>query len=538
MIRNEIKKQICAAAGMFILIILSVACEDFNELNTPPDEIVAENVDGSLLGQAFAFAQMSSFFGEGNNYQAAYSHYGNAYSQYKATIHPNFDMDQLEVANRHMILINNNYYENTAPQLQFVENYSAENGLPVVNAMAKIWRVVAYHRMTDLYGPVIYSQFGNGETSVAYDAQEDIYMDFFQTLDEAIAVLEQNRGGNAFGSHDQMYAGNVDQWILFANSLRLRLATRVVYVEPELAEQEAEKAIAGGIITGNSDNAELVTTINSENPLSSITYHDEFRMSATLHSVLVGWNDPRLPVYLAEVWNGGGYKGLRNGLPADQKDRTFLTNNYSAVGNRWRPLFSGPWGEGGVNAPVEVLLAAEVYFLRAEGALRGWDMGGGTAEEYYNEGIRMSLSQDRIGASAAEIEDYITGTDLPVGIDDPWGTPPMTDIPVLYQPGAGFEKQLEQIITQKWLALFPEGIEAWTERRRTGYPVGYAVINSINPNIPVTGLVRRQKYSSEEYSNNAVAVEAALDLLGGPDGDHIRVWWDKKPLGDYPTPTQ
>src|SRR5690606_30446972 len=107
-----------------------------------------------------------------------------------------------------------------------------------------IWRVQMYHRVSDYFGPIMYSQFGNQETSVAYDSQEAAYKDFFVTLDEAVAVLEQNRTANAFGAHDQMYEGDVSKWLTFANSLRLRLAMRIAYVDPVLAQSEAEKAVA------------------------------------------------------------------------------------------------------------------------------------------------------------------------------------------------------------------------------------------------------------------------------------------------------
>jgi hypothetical protein len=183
--------------------------------------------------------------------------------------------------------------------------------------------------------------------------------------------------------------------------------------------------------------------------------------------------------------------------------------------------------------------ASEVYFLRAEGALRGWNMGG-TAMELYNQGIRASL-EERTDVSGDIINSYITSTNTPVAPDNGialYNSPPVTDIPVVYQEGADFETQLEQIITQKWLSLFPmNDWEAWTERRRTGYPVGYAIIESKNPEVSETELVRRLRFVTSEFSNNAEAVGEALLLLDGPDATSTRLWWDAKPLSDYPTPT-
>src|SRR5690606_14478767 len=125
--------------------------------------------------------------------------------------------------------------------------------------IAKIWKVQLYHRQTDYWGPLIYSEVGNGKTSVAFDAQKDIYMDFFKILDEAAAVLKQNKTARPFASDDLVYGGNVPAYLKWLNSLRLRLALRVSYVDPALAKQQAEKSIsdADGVMMTNADNALL-----------------------------------------------------------------------------------------------------------------------------------------------------------------------------------------------------------------------------------------------------------------------------------------
>jgi len=392
--------------------------------------------------------------------------------------------------------------------------------MPLANAIAKVWKVEMYHRMSDYFGPIIYSQFGNEKSSVAYDSQADIYHSFFKTLDTAVLILKQNSGKNAFGGNDQIYSGNADKWYRFANSLRLRLAMRIVYVEPALAQLEAEKAIAAGVIVNNSDNANVISTVNSINWLSSLTYISEFRMSASIQSVLTGYNDPRISEYFGQAATGGGFKGVRNGLPAVEKGGT-LNNISSFVSTKYLPIASG-----GANLPNRILSASEVAFLKAEGALRGWNMGG-TDVDLYNTGIRLSLSE-RTTASSTQIDNYVNSTSKPVAISDKWNTPAMTDIPVLYQVSGSFEKKLEQIITQKWIALYPDGWEAWSERRRTGYPKGYPVINSLNTFVPKDSIMRRITFSSSEISNNNAAVLEARKLLNGPDQNNTRLWWDAK----------
>jgi len=526
-------------------IVFSSCTQDFEELNTRPDAIIATNVNAGLLGQAFAQAQYFGMKGSAGPFQLYQSLFGDLYAQYFANTQINFDSDRhIQVggwSNGAWV----EFYNTTAPQVKFVEDFSAENDMPVENALAKIWKVQVYHRITDYWGPIIYSEFGNEQNTVAYDTQESVYRSFFPTLDEAVAVLKANAGGAAFASHDQLYAGSVDQWLKYANSLRLRLALRVKYVDPDLAKQEAEKAVADGVIMENEDNAMLKTTANSRNPYWTITDWGEFRMSASMESVLKGYSDPRMPEYFSPVvgvdlnedgtvsdaerdpdGDGSFYEGLRNGHAKVDIVAT-LNRIHSDMGTQF--LNSGRGGSD-TGGPIRVLSAAEVYFLRAEGALEGWAMGG-TAEELYNKGIESSL-KERTAASDAEIAAYIASTSTPIPTDDVWNTPALSDIPVAFETGGSEERQLEQIITQKWLALYPDGVEAWAEVRRTGYPRLYPRLNSENSDVPKDQLMRRLIFVESEYSNNEDAVLAAEQLpeiaSRGGNKNSTHLWWDAK----------
>lgn len=502
-----------------LLLLCALGCtKKFDDINTPSNLIVAKNVDASLLGQEFAGAQ---YFGLlAGQYQVGENLYADIYAQYFATTQPKFNSDQYAEQGAWTNIMWNEFYSNPAIQLYFVENYTKAHNMPLANAIAMVWRVEIYHRMSDYFGPIVYSQFGNGKTSVAYDSQADIYHSFFKTLDTAVMVLNSNSGGNAFGGNDQVYAGNADKWYHFANSLRLRLALRLSYIDPVLAQSEAEKAVTAGVITDNSGNANVLSTVNSINWLSIWTYIDEFRMSASMQSVLTGFNDPRISAYYSPASSGGGYKGVRNGLPASEKGGT-LNAEHSFVSKDYLPI-----AKGGSNPPNRVMSASETYFLRAEGALRGWNMGG-TAKDLYNLGIQMSIS-DRTTATAAQIDNFINSTSTPVALNDKWNTPAMSDIPVKYDEAGSFERKLEQIITQKWIALYPDGWESWSERRRTGYPKGYPVINSLNPIVPKDSIMRRLMFTSGEISTNNSAVMEARKLLNGPDQNNTRLWWDAK----------
>lgn len=537
---------------MTVLIISSVSCTDkFDELNVKRGALTTDQMDGSMIGFAFAEAQhwgMRAWY-QGNNLFAG------EYSQFQATIHPNFTSSNYNGPGSWTNLMMEGFYSNTgfgaaANQLDFVLKYTAKNNLKAENALAKIWKVMLYHRQTDYWGPIIYSEFGNGKTSVPFDSQKDIYYDFFKILDEAATDLRAANTANPktkiYDTHDLVYGGDIMKNLKLLNSLRLRLAIRIAYVEPVKAKTEAEKAASApeGFIVNNADNAMSKVNLNFVNKLSTITYISEFVLTSTLASLMNGYEDPRIPEYsqpcCGRLTPGnavfGGLVGFRNGYPASQRGKE-KDLTYSYVGKKWLPI-----NNGGTNEPDPIMEAAEVFFLRAEGALRGWNMGG-TAQDLYNEGIKASL-KFRVNASDAVANSYVNSTKLPAkpldrfGNPDARNSPPVTDIPVLYDAAGSFERRLEQIITQKWLALFPmNDTEAWAERRRTGYPKGYAIIESANPDLTRTQLARRLIYPPNSYSKNGAATTAALTLLGGPDTYATRLWWDAKPLASYPTPT-
>ena len=536
---------------MTVLIISSVSCTDkFDELNVKRGALTTDQMDGSMIGFAFADAQhwgMRAWY-QGNNLFAG------EYSQFQATIHPNFPSSNYNGPGSWTNLMMEGFYSNisfgaAANQLDFVLKYTAENNLKPENALAKIWKVMLYHRQTDYWGPIIYSEFGNGKTSVPFDSQKDIYYDFFKILDEAATDLRAANTANPktkiYDTHDLVYGGDIMKNLKLLNSLRLRLAIRIAYVEPAKAKTEAEKAASApeGFIVNNADNAMSKDNLNFVNKLSTITYISEFVLTSTLASLMNGYEDPRIPEYsqpcCGRLTPGnavfGGLVGFRNGYPASQRGKE-KDLAYSYVGKKWLPI-----NNGGTNEPDPVMEAAEVFFLRAEGALRGWNMGG-TAQNFYNEGIKASL-KFRVNASDAVANSYVNSTKLPAkpldrfGNPDARNSPPVTDIPVLYDAGGSFERRLEQIITQKWLALFPmNDTEAWAERRRTGYPKGYAIIESANPDLTRTQLARRLIYPPNSYSKNGAATTAALKLLGGKDSYATRLWWDAKPLASYPVP--
>lgn len=504
--------------GLLVVSAMGISsCTDkFEEYNTNPTKLT--ELDASGVGNAYAAAQYRGLTASWQTYQSLF---GDLQSQYYANIAQNFPSDRNVMVGNWLNGAWNGFYGGAIPPLLGVLDNTKPGGKaenPGIYALANIWKVRMFLPRTDYWGPIPYSQVGNGLKVVEYDAQDVIYKDFISLLKKAATDLVPYKGKNLLGSNDQIYGGNVDNWILFANTLRLRIAMRMSVVEPALAKSEAESAVAAGVLTTNAHDAFFKVTANSINTLNQATAWNEFRMSAAMESVLKGYSDPRISKYYAPVPGTNTFKGLRNGytqvqlgLAANQGTAT------SNVADNFLPANQA-------NQPFGVMMASEAWFLRAEGALKGWNMGSGTARTFYEAGINASMRQWGI-SDAAAIASYTAGSSTPIALADAMNSPALTNIPVAWSDDAA--KQLEQVITQKWLALYPDGLEAWAEYRRTGFPKLYPRINSESLVVPANGVVRRTPYVVGETQTNPKGVASGVAKLGGPDNEATRLWWNK-----------
>lgn len=407
----------------------------------------------------------------------------------------------------------------------------------VVLALAKVLRVAAMHRVTDQYGPIPYSKVlenKKGQLTVAYDSQQEVYMQMFRELDEALAVLNANAdlSVEAFGDYDLVYYGNIGKWIKFVNSLKLRMAMRLTYVDEQTARTKGAEAFAGGVITDNADNAAFHPVVNRIAMIWK-TWLDH-AMSADFVSYLNGYNDPRRPMMITPVMvketikdpqtgetvvvEKSVYQGLRIGITPKNADAAKKACSSMIIDDK---------------SPILWMTAAEVAYLRAEYELRWGSMA--AAGDNYRKG--MQLSFDQLGAGKADA--YLADATLkPTAYTDPLGEgysfPAQSDITPVWNDADDFVTALERIITQKHIAIFPLGNEAWAEYRRTGYPrlmpvpdEGNKSGGTVNPKYGA----RRIQYPAQEYSENRQNVtDAVQNLLGGPDNAGTRVWWDCRPL--------
>ncbi len=490
--------------------------KNFDELNT--DKTKLTDLDAVGVGNAFAAAQYRSVQASWQTFQSLFA---DLQSQYFSNVAINFPSDRNVMVGSWLNGAWSGFYGSAIPPLLGVlENTKpgAKAANPAIYAIANIWKVQMFLPRTDYWGPIPYSKVGSGEKVIEYDAQDAIYKDFFAILKQAVSDLQAYRGSTvSLAANDQIYGGNVDRWIRFANSMRLRLALRVSVVDPAMAKTEAEAAVAGGVLENNMDDAFLKVTTNSLNPFCQATAWNEFRMSSAMESVLKGYSDPRMTKMYAPVPGTTNYKGLRNGY--SQVQLGLPENAASAnsnVANTYLP-------DNQFSTPFLVMYAAESWFLRAEGALNGWNMGTLTSKEYYERGIRTSMAS--WGFTGAAVDAYIAGTSSPIALNDQVNTPALSDIPVAFAATPG--KQREQILTQKWIANWPNGHEAWAEYRRTGFPKLYPRINTENTEVPADGVVRRTPYVSGEIATNSKGVQTGVTKLGAPDLSNSRLWWNK-----------
>ena len=467
------------------------------------------------------------------------------------------------IDNNEMSRIWTSFYPNAIKNLTDGMVRTAEDPDKVnIHSALRIYRVYMMSLITDIYGDAPYSEAGMGyldsKFNPRYDTQEEIYMDFFKELGEAVAAFDNSKDQI---TGDVIFDGNLGQWKKLANSLRLRFAMRISDVAPEKAREEFETALQadGGIMETGADDA-LIKYLSIAFSFGQEAYAD-FRGNA-LSQLLFG-NDPaNNPSYLCatffnQMYENGDprtfriarcyYDGLMSATsPTNRIDLTqeildkgipFQTREPGAYSwEPWPPSFESDIlrelaeANPSINHVVDreaepklannflrgdnpgvVMTSAEVKFLLAEAALKEWSVGGNTAEELYAQGVRaaMDFLTDNYGTEAVseeEFDSYLAANGI----------------------GHTFEKKKEAINTQAWLLHFTNPSEAWANQRRSGYPrlkspaeYGFEQFLTGGSEIPV-----RLSYPVLESSYNKRSYEEALARMGGFNSWNTTLWWD------------
>ena len=441
------------------------------------------------------------------------------------------------------------------------DQWAGDKNLKIDYNIARIMRVYAFSKMTDLFGDIPYSQAGRPAkySYPVYDTQESIYKNMLAVLDSAQSNLTS--GTAKMGNQDLYYNGNAAAWKKFANSLMLRLAMRLVKVDPSDAKTYAAKALANGLMTSNGDNCELAhsggsVTNDSSEPFAKIHAESdrEFYLSDVLVNMLKKTNDPRLSLIgtiaptkdgrqyteilstATGMWTSqdygdmtfasqkgmptGGYEDVENSQYFVGKvDKAFNDSNYLANYGKYysspnRCTYADPTGV------TFIVTYAQTEFLLAEAATRGYISG--DAATYYNNGVKAAFEQysQFPNAGAAISVAYPNGA-ATAAADYLKANP--------FDPS----RALEQINTQYYINSFGDPYEVFANWRRSGYPVltsapmakldGESATANDGYSIP-----RRFRYPSDESQVNATNYKAASARMAHGDTFYSRVWWDAK----------
>lgn len=537
--------------------VLALASCNYEEVNTNPFEMTDKEgiMDGIAMG-GLVTAMEKSVFPTGtqaddtypvNDYQNAYNLSADSWSGYIGV------NNTFEGGNCHLNYVIHDAWVKTT----FAQSYTnlldpwkkltasaKENDTPELAALAQVLKISGWHKVLESFGPIPYTQAGKATIDVPFDSEEIVYTEMLKDLAQAVEVLTPKAisGVKVMPDYDLVFEGDAMKWVKYANSLMLRLAMRLRNVKPELAKQYVKLAVdhSVGVMTdaGDAAGAGSGAGIVLRNPIYWIAdNYNDARVGTSILAYLLGYEDPRLSAYCMEAnskctvavpaFNGKNYQAVPLG-------HTHTRSNGESTEFDSYYYYSKPNIQG--DTPLNWMRASEAYFLRAEAALYwGTEYGKGEAEALYKQGIETSFQENGVTGS---VDAYMNSDNKPAANkvnSSKFGF----DYPAPSQVTAKFEgtqeEKLEKIITQKYIALYPNGQEAWTEFRRTGYPKLNPILpgGNRNSNIDETRGMRRMSYpvSFNGTDQSHEIYQDALNKLGGqggPDSPATDLWWAKK----------
>jgi hypothetical protein len=533
------KKRIIYSSLIIASTFLASCKKDFTELNIDPNKTTSELFDPNfllsqsqikfsntgydqLLYQSMwsqALASTYDYYGNGDKY--VYRGSGRSYQG--RTWNTSYDAATLVIEMKNLLV--------------------GKDDLSNLNNIATIMRVLELQRVTDTYGDIPYSEAGQAKTGLVtpkFDSQQSIYTSMLSELETATAALDASKSKP---TADLFYNGDITQWKKFGYSLMLRLAMRLTKVDPATAKSYAEKAYAGGTMSGIADNAKVRADNtngygnSNANALLVVDDFREVRWSKPLIDYMQTTSDPRISS-IAEISAGNGkaanetkaagintaslQKGLPNGYDlsggkndvskapgypgstpaASDKDAAAPLGLYS------RPRFQVYEDQSGVNM---LLTYGETELLLAEASVRGWNTG--SAAVHYANALAANMS------SLSQLNN------TPVAAVDPGAIATYVIAHPLNVTSTA--ASLQQINMEYWVAtasMFNFN-ETWSNWRRSGFPVLTPVVYEgqfTDGSIP-----RRIPYPITLPSTNSANYSAAVAALSGGDTYSARVWWDK-----------
>jgi hypothetical protein len=471
-------------AFAFVVTLLMTGCTDeFEEINTDPDrakDAPATNVLAFVLRY-----HSDTYYDIWNNANEPCTYAGHLTKiQY---------IDEAKYNFRPGVVENKWYYGYiTLNNIAEIKAKAEADNATNLMGVAKVLEAYIFQAMTDTWRDIPYTdalKMSDGVLLPSYDKQEDIYPALLATLKEANDLFNQG-GMDNLGSGDLLFGEDVTKWQKFANSLRLRLATRIDGVSPigkSTIEEVMGNLTSNPIMSSNDDNA--MFWYPGSNPYEETWFEDskgrdDHGMSDVLIDALKDLSDPRLPVYAFPAEADGEYHGYIIGAEAQPNLATV-----SRIGQRFRKEAAG-------FAPY--MRYAEVMFHVAEAAQKGYSVGM-TAEEAYTAGVTASLEENEVAAD--DVTAYLAGA-------------------------AAFDGTLEQIYMQEWISLFKQGMEAWSLYRRTGIPTTHYIA----PGTSYTGHNSppfRYPYPQNELTLNG-GNSSSFAAEVNDDFWRKQMWWDTR----------
>lgn len=471
----------------FFTLVLTTSCtKDFEDINTNPN--APNTVQPSLL-----LRQVIYDFGEQMSYEGFVA--GDLLSQHRTALDFNlFDRHALKSPQ-----LGGNpwpiFYTNLRDNEIILTQSKTTSTFKVYEGPALILKAYMAAGLTDLFGDVPYFEAFNGingTVTPSYDSQESIYLNengILDNLDKGIeAITNYDLAIPLEG--DILFNGDLDAWVKFANSLKLKYLLRIsdqVDVSTELQNLYNE----GNYISATAENAIFNFTNTDPNSfrLAQLRIGDfnNFVLSETMENILIDLNDNRLSTFFKPFENSSSnqFNGLINGI--DASSTSIALADYSLAGSAFR--------EDTSVLDANFITSWEVHFILAEAALKG--LISANAQDLYETGVAQAFEYWQTVLPAT----YLTTN---AAYNAPGTTP------------------LQQIITQKWIANLINGYEGWVEYRRTGFPEFNAISASLNNGlIPV-----RMPYPAEEEALNAENYNQAASATNGND-INFPVWWDE-----------
>ena len=373
------------------------------------------------------------------------------------------------------------WYVDALMPIQTLMNNISEDENTNLYQIARIWKVFLFHRITDLWGSIPYSDalmgYTNNTIAPSYDHQEFIYQEMQLELDKAITQIDLATEGP--GNADLIFNGNLNQWKKFASVLKLRLAIRISGVKPSQSSGTINALLSfNHLLESNSDNVQINFYTEHLHPFYELEYTGQGMTRPSAYLINVLKDDPRLSFYceptpLSQTFGVEEYVGVPNLTNASMMSELNDFNS-SSVGTH----FLHP------NLPSVLFSYAEQCFLLAEASYNG--LISGNASEYYRIGIEAHMLQ--LGVPDELIQNHLSQID------------PIT---------------LENIHLQKWITfVYTNGYEAFAEKRRTGYPV-------FDTNDEVQEFPKRFVYPNSEYDLNTQNVTSL-----GTISVNSPLWWN------------